>query len=192
MTHSIMTEITKKMLAESLKKQMVKKPLNKITIKDIVDDCKLNRHTFYYHFRDIYELLSWMYKEEAIAQLRNHDHYNAWQEGFLNLFFYIENNKSICLCTFYSLGREHLEKFLYSVTYNLIQNVVNEVSFDLNVDDKHKNFVANFYTIAFLGIVIQWMQNGMKESPKDIIESLSITIHGNMRSALERYNKMKY
>jgi probable dihydroxyacetone kinase regulator len=186
-----MTEMTRNLLSDSLKDLMLIKPLNKITVQEIVDRCTLNRRTFYYHFKDIYDLLEWMYKKEAIAELQKRATYNTWQEGFLNLFLYIQNNKKICLCAFHSLGREHLESFLYSVTYQLIQHVVDTQTGDLQVNEEHKNFLANFYTIAFLGIVIQWMQNGMKEQPQKITEALSITVHGSMLNALEQYESFE-
>ena len=188
--HSITTEMTRSLMADSLKKLMLTKPLNKITVQELVDGCPLNRRTFYYHFKDIYDLLEWMYKKEAVVELQKHATYNTWQEGFLNLFLYIQNNKEICLCAFHSLGREHLERFLYSVTFHLIQHVVNIMTGDMQVDEEHKNFLANFYTLAFLGILIQWMQNGMKEQPEKITETLSITVRGSMLNALEHYEEL--
>lgn len=46
-----MSQITKRALEQSLKNLLLKKPLNKITISDIAEDCGINRMTFYYHFR---------------------------------------------------------------------------------------------------------------------------------------------
>lgn len=46
-----MSQITKRALEQSLKNLLLKKPLNKITISDITEDCGINRMTFYYHFR---------------------------------------------------------------------------------------------------------------------------------------------
>ena len=187
MVHSIMAEMTKNIMADSLKNLILTKPLNKITVQELVDGCALNRSTFYYHFQDIYDLLEWIYKKEAVAELQKHANYNTWQEGFLNLFLYIQNNKEICLCAVHSLGRKHLESFIYSVTYQLIQDVVDTQTGDMQVDEGQKKFLANFYTLAFLGLVIQWMQNGMKEQPEKITEALSITVRGSMINTLEQY-----
>jgi AcrR family transcriptional regulator len=60
-----MSKYTKLALGESLKRLLQKKPLSKITITEIVEDCGLNRMTFYYHFKDIYELLEWVCVEDA-------------------------------------------------------------------------------------------------------------------------------
>ena len=53
-----MSKVTKRALEQSLKNLLLKKPLTKITIGDITEDCGINRMTFYYHFKDIY----WMRK----------------------------------------------------------------------------------------------------------------------------------
>ena len=55
-----MSTITKRALEASLKKLVKTKPLNKITVSDITDDCGINRMTFYYHFKDIYDLVEWI------------------------------------------------------------------------------------------------------------------------------------
>ena len=61
----LMKDLTKIALGESLRKLMAEKPLNKITISDITNECGCNRMTFYYHFHDIYELLEWALEQET-------------------------------------------------------------------------------------------------------------------------------
>lgn len=73
MTHEEATRRTKQMLAASLKKQMEKKPLKKITVSEIIADCNVNRKTFYYHFEDIYALLKWMLEQEAVEVVKQFD-----------------------------------------------------------------------------------------------------------------------
>lgn len=47
-----MSQVTKRALEQSLKNLLLKKPLTKITVGDITDDCGINRMTFYYHFKN--------------------------------------------------------------------------------------------------------------------------------------------
>ena len=44
-------------IMESVLRLLEVRPLNKITVKDIVDECGINRNTFYYHFEDISSLI---------------------------------------------------------------------------------------------------------------------------------------
>ena len=71
-----MSQVTKRALENSLKHLLLKKPLNKITIGDITEDCGINRMTFYYHFKDIYDLVEWVCLEDAkkaLDQKKTHD-----------------------------------------------------------------------------------------------------------------------
>ena len=183
------SSLTKKALATSLKRLMGKIPLNKITVHEIVADCELNRQTFYYHFQDIFDLLGWVYKTEAVESIADYKTYTTWEDGFLKIFLYIEKNKAFCLNTLNSLGRDHLDFFLHSISFELLMGVGNEVSQGMNVKDEDKKFIANFYTLAFIGLVIQWMKTEMKEKPEVIIEKLSELVEGNFASALQRYEK---
>ena len=99
-----MSQTTKKALAESLKKLMNATPLVKITVNDIVKDCGVNRRTFYYHFKDVYDLLEWIFKNEVSNVMAENKTYNTWQQGFLRIFFYLSENRKIVLNTYNSIG----------------------------------------------------------------------------------------
>lgn len=181
--------LTRNALAQSLKHLMEHTPLNKITVKHLVDDCGLNRQTFYYHFQDIFELLGWIYRTEAVASISQYRSYSTWTDGFYRIFCYIESNKAFCCNTLDSLGRSHLDTYLYEVTNDLIMGVIQELAGEMEVSPEDKKFIADFYTLAFTGLVIQWMRDGMKEQPKYIIEKLSVLIEGHFLRALHKYEK---
>lgn len=182
--------ITKKALANSLKDLMRDIPLNKISVKNIVERCGVNRQTFYYHFQDIFDLIGWIYKTEAVESIEHYRSYNTWTDGFYKIFLYIENNKTFCLNTLHSLSRSHLDMYLYAVANEMLMSVINEISCNMKVKEEDKKFIANFYTLAFTGLIIQWMINGMEENPKLIIEKLSELMEGNFIKALQRYEKI--
>ena len=180
-----MAQTTKKAFATSLKKLLSQKPLDKIKITDITEDCEVNRQTFYYHFKDIYDLLEWVYTNEATRALGDKKTYDTWQEGFYEIFEYI-------LETYNSVSREYLERYLYNETYYLLLGVVEEKSKDMSVREKDKSFIADFYKFAFVGLVIDWIRKGMMEEPKDIIKRLNTLISGNIETALQRYRNDKH
>lgn len=182
-----MSLMTKKQLANSLKKLMKKTSFEKITVKDVVTDCGVNRQTFYYHFQDIYDLLGWIYKTEALDAIADYKTYDTWQQGFLNVFQYVAENRDFCMNTFHSIGRDHLETFLDSVTFDLLIAVVDELSEGIPIPQENKNFIANFYTYAFIGLLLEWLKKGTREKPEDIIENLSKLIDGDIARAIKKY-----
>lgn len=181
--------ITKQLLAESLKKQMEKTALNKISIQNIVDGCGLTRQAFYYHFQDIYELLGWIYNNETIKYMARNKTYENWKDGYLEAFRYIEKNRVFCMNTLHSVGRDHLERFLFANTADYLNQIVNEISEDMKVTEDKKKFIVKFYTPAFIALVAEWMEDGMKEKPEEIIENVSILLDGSVKRALEQYEK---
>lgn len=92
-----MSDITKRALEASLKKMLLKKPVTKITISDITEDCGVNRATFYYHFKDIYDLIEWSCEEDSRIAANGNTTYDTWEQGFLNIFHAVEENKLLYL-----------------------------------------------------------------------------------------------
>ena len=80
-----MAQTTKRALEASLKKLLLRKPLNKITINDITEDCGVNRMTFYYHFKDIYDLVDWILVEDATEALEGHQDFETWSDAFRDM-----------------------------------------------------------------------------------------------------------
>jgi probable dihydroxyacetone kinase regulator len=185
-----MSQTTKKAIAASLKKLLTKKPLSKITINDIVEDCGITRQTFYYHFADIYDLIEWIFTSEATKALNGEKTYATWQEGFLHIFQYVLDNKLFVTNIYHSINREQLERYLYNETYNLLMGVVEEKAAGLSVKDEYKRFIANFYKYGFTGLMLDWIRTGMKENPSLIIERLSILIHGDFEKMLKRFSTL--
>lgn len=118
---------TKYALAAALKERMAQKPIDKISIHDLTESCGIRRQTFYYHFEDVYDLLRWMFQEEAVALLQQHEGTLLRQEGLLQLFRYIEQNRAVCLCALKSVGREHLKRFFEADIHAIIHRAVEEV-----------------------------------------------------------------
>ena len=182
-----MSEITKRALEQSLKNLLNVKPLSKITISDIANDCGINRMTFYYHFRDIYDLIEWCCIEDAKKVLDSKNKVDNWQQNFLRIFQFVAENKSFVLNVYHSLSRDQIEYFLYQITYKLILDVVEEKSKEYNVKDEHKEFIANFYKFAFVGIIIEWVRDYMKRSPEKIVKEVDCLISGTIDKALESF-----
>jgi probable dihydroxyacetone kinase regulator len=182
-----MSQITKRALEESLKRMLLKKSLHKITISDITEDCGVSRMTFYYHFKDIYDLVEWSCREDAAKALNGKKTYDTWQQGFLQIFQMVLDNKPFILNVYHSVNREQLENYLYTLTYDLLIGVIEEKAAGMKVLDSDKKFIANFYKFAFVGLMLDWIKNGMREDPQKIIDRLSVLIHGDITRSLNKY-----
>ena len=184
-----MSNITKNALEESLKRLLLKKPLDKITITDITTDCGISRMAFYYHFKDIYDLVEWSCIEDASRALQGKKTYDTWQEGLQQIFEAVLENKPFILNVYRSVKREQVENYLYSLTYQLIEGVVEEQSENLMVTEEQKKFIADFYKYSFVGVMLDWIKRGMKEAPEEIANMVCVTMHGNIGNSLRNMEK---
>ena len=171
-----MSQVTKRALEQSLKNLLLKKPLTKITINDIADDCGINRMTFYYHFKDIYDLVEWSCLEDAKRALDENKTYETWQQGFLQIFEAVQDNKPFILNVYRCVHREQVEKYL-----------INEEAGEMKVRDEDKQFIAQIYSYIFIGLMLDWIKDDMREDPQQIVDRLAKLIKGSVSAALSRF-----
>ena len=183
-----MSQVTKRALEQSLKNLLLKKPLTKITVGDITDDCGINRMTFYYHFKDIYDLVEWSCLEDAKRALDEKKTYDTWQQGLLQIFKAVQENKPFILNVYRCVHREQVEKYLQPLVDQLLLNVINEEAAGITVRDEDKQFIAQVYSYMFIGLMLDWIKDDMREDPQQIVEKLSKLIKGSVSVALSRFN----
>ena len=181
-----MSQVTKRALEASLKNLLLQKPLSKITINDIAEDCGINRMTFYYHFKDIYDLIEWSCEEDASRALAGKKTYDTWPQGLLQIFEAVQDNKPFIMNVYRSVSREQVENYLYRLTYDLLAGVVEEQAAGMSVREEDKAFLATVYKYMLVGLMLDWIKGDMKADPKLIVDRLALVIHGNIREALER------
>ena len=182
-----MSQITKRALEQSLKNLLLKKPLTKITVSDIADDCGINRMTFYYHFKDIYDHVEWSCLEDAKRALDEKKTYETWQQVLLQIFEAVEENKPFILNVYRCVHREQVEKYLQPLVDQLILGVINEETGNMTIRDEDKQFIAQIYSYIFIGLMLDWIKDDMREDPQPLVDRLARLIKGSMSEALSRF-----
>lgn len=177
--------MTKKALAASLKKLMEQKTLDKISVREIIEDCGVNRKTFYYHFEDIYDLLKWLFEEEAIEIVKQYDLIINANDAILFVLDYVEKNKLICNCAFDTLGRDELKRFFQKDFLSIIDNLIDTLSEGLTVPEDYKKFLTNFYTEALASQLIDWIRHKDNYSKETIIQYITLTLKGSLMQSLK-------
>jgi len=183
-----MSEITKKALADSLKSLMKKKPIDKITIREITEECGLSRMTFYYHFEDIYSLVEW-------ATLQDLDYLNSRYlnsgtsvEEIKAVFRYFIENKDFFENVRYSMGREILVKHLYNLFNDYIYLRLAEYIGNKNLSDDDKKYITDVCKNIYAGAMLEWFWNNMPDDYDKLVNRLYLTVPGiieSMVSSLE-------
>lgn len=182
-----MSQVTKRAIEQSLKNLLLKKPLTKITISDISEDCGINRMTFYYHFKDIYDLVEWVCLEDARQALEEKKTYDTWQQGFVQIFEAVRENRPFVMNVYRCVHREQVEKYLKPLVDSLLLGVINEEAAGMTVRDEDKAFIAQVYSYMFVGLMLDWIRDDMREDPETLVGRLATVIRGSVSQALSRF-----
>ncbi len=184
-----MSLLTEKALAASLKKLLEKKTLDKITVKDITDDCGVNRQTFYYHFHDVYDLVEWIFTEEAKRFMNECVEGRDWKESIEELMNRLLADKAFIMNTFYSVNRRQLEKFMQNLARPAILDIAQTFAAGKRIEEEDLDFVVNIFTFGLVGIMTEWVSDGMNVEYKGNIDKFFLVIDGTMEGTLDKFAK---
>lgn len=187
MTQEERSQQTRLALASGLKELMKEKPLSKISVKDLVTRCNVNRKTFYYHFTDIYDLLKWMLKEEALDVMKKFDYMTDFQDAALYVINYVEENNHILQCAYDSMGRDGLKEFLDQNFITIIRPYVNRYvqGHNLSASESYKEFICDFFTDAISSVIIASVLNPKHMDKQTLVSYMYSVLYSSIPAALE-------
>lgn len=160
-------------------------PLDKITVKDIVEECGINRNTFYYYYQDIYALVDDVFTTEIEKVIREDTVYDTLEASMLSSMQFAMQNRKLIYHVYNSVGREKVENYLYQVTDRLMIGFVEKEAAGLHVSEYDRKLISDFNKYAFVGLILHWVSGGMDGDPAELIPHIIRNFNGTIRLALE-------
>ena len=166
------------------------RPVDKITVKDITDQCGISRNTFYYHYQDIYQVLKAyvQYSAEHVIELMAEDEGEDGKAG-LKEIRYLEANREL-LCNLYrSAANEEVRSCLQSASQIMFDRLIESVSQGMEVQAEDKKILSAVCQYTVRGIMTSWMEeDGMLngETLEQVLVRLDYLFKGAIREALMR------
>ena len=162
---------TNQKIANSLKEVMREKPFDKITISDITENCSINRLTFYYHFKDKYDLVNWIFYVDFLTNMGGKNFENEWDVlvAVCNIFY---QNKAFYQSALMIEGQNSFKDYFYEMLEPVMAFFVQ----DLFQVQNQKLFVT-FFCDAFLTAVLRWFSMESELEPETFVEELKEVIY---------------
>lgn len=173
---------TKRAIAESFKKLLSKRELKKITVQDIVDDCGVNRQTFYYHFHDVYELMEWLFQDAADTLLGEQQDYKDWNKGLYIVMNSLRENRTLVYNAYHSLSHKAVTNYIKRTLWPYMLRVVQTEAEGMMPPAAPENieFVTELLTLSVVGMINEWIEKEKKETPDIQLEKLLKAAHGSI------------
>lgn len=186
MKHTEQSLQTKQELSAALKRLMESKPINRITIRELVESCGVNRKTFYYHFEDIYALLKWTLEQEALLLFDKYDLVHDNSKALEFVLDYVGENLAMLQNIVRSIGRSELGRFFFKDIYQPVYKLVCEVEQlrGLNVEEGYKAFLSKFLTEAVAGILLDCIERDVLDDRQRLARYITGTLSAAIPNAL--------
>ncbi len=181
-----MAAFTEKAIKLSFMKLLNDKPINKITVKDIVEDCGINRNTFYYHFDDIPSLLQEVLIDEVNNLLQNQSEINSIYDCLISAIDFALQNKRAMLHIYNSANRELFEQYLNNVTCIAVKKFIEYACAEYSISSSDRDAIIIYYKCLLIGFVIDWLTTGMNYDLRIKIKRICELYDGSMETAFKR------
>lgn len=159
-----MSVLTKKAIKESFIMLLDKKSIDRITVKDITDECGISRNTFYYHYADIPALVEEIITEQAERIIREFPDIRSLEQALTVAAEFILQNRRAAVHIINSSHRYIYERCLMTVCRHVVEEYIDVVVPKEMFSAEERELLIDFYKCMSFGIVVDWCDSGMKEN----------------------------
>ena len=150
-------------IMESVLRLLEEHPLNKITVKDIVDECGINRNTFYYHFEDISSLIEAIIISEVDRVMTQYRDISSMEECIEMAMRLVSDHKRAIYHIYNSSNRDFLERRLMEICKHAASQFVEKTAGGQAIRPGDCDIIIQSYKCELFGLVIDWLDSGMPE-----------------------------
>lgn len=185
-----MKRSTKGAIAEAFRSLLRERGIEKITVKDVVARCGVNRQTFYYYFCDIYDLLAWSLDDALASYLEEHpEQQEDWQAKIRTVFYFFRDNRVLILHAYDSSNRAQYERFLFQWIQPIIQERIESYPQAERVPEEKREFISQIYTWMCSNLVFEWLEKGMPDEHKTRLDDFFTLLNGSLGVALDKFQE---
>ena len=183
-----MAAFTKDAIKNSFMKLLNEKQLNKITVKDIVEDCKINRNSFYYHYSDIPSLLEEILIEQADMLVSLAEPASIY-DCILSAIDFALINKRAMMHIFNSPNRDMIYSYINRVSQRAVSEYVERFATGYSISGDDKQAIIMYYKCLLIGFLVDWLSSDMKYDLRDEISRICKLFEGSTETAFIRSSK---
>ena len=189
-----MAKQTQKFIMSTFMQLLESESLDKITVRDIVEECEINRNTFYYHYSDIYDLLDDVFRVETEKFMSEDvDENTTFGEEYERAACFVLKYKKAILHIYDSKKRDVLQNYLETLAFSFISRFVKKEADGYGLPDEDIDYITGFYTHAIVGNTLGWIKRKLPSGQEKFIArtagTFNATVKDMIRQCLEERQK---
>lgn len=157
-----MANFTKKAIRSSFVKLLNEKPLSQITVRDIVEDCGINRNTFYYYYQDLPQLLETIVEEDALRIIREYPAVESVEDCLSAVIGFSLQNRTAVMHIYHSVNRNIYEQYLWRACTHVVTAYIDGVLTGRTVEEQDRELMIDYLKCVCFGVIMGWLDKGLK------------------------------
>lgn len=152
----------KETIAQAAKALLLEKGVKKLTVTDIVSECRITRQAFYYHFEDIPDLFRWIFQRDTARTLLEVQALDSGEARLRYLFVMAINSLPYVKKGMASNYRDELEQFLTQYIQHLFERICDEEGLYQTCTHFEASLIMRYHSQAVLGLLRDWTETDTK------------------------------
>ena len=158
-----MPNFTKQAIKAAFLKLLNEMPLNKISVRSIVEECGINRNSFYYHYQDIPSLIEEIAKDEIDSIIAKYPTISSIDECLNLAFRFAVENKRAVLHIYNSINRDIYVRNIMDISEYVVRTYLDTVFGTDAVSEYDRAVTVRLLKCEIYGLCVDWVSNGMKD-----------------------------
>lgn len=181
-----MPGFTKRAIRNSFMKLLNERPISQITVKDIVQDCGINRNSFYYHYQDLPSMIEEIVLEETDEIIRQHPTVDSLEEGLDVAVSFALKNRKAALHLYNSANRDLFEQHLWRICEYVVDTYISTAFGDSPIGREDKKILIRYYKWCCFGAVMDMLSGGMKDDVQALFYRMGQLKKGMLEEMIRR------
>ena len=182
-----MAKQTQKFIMSTFMQLLESESLDKITVRDIVEECEINRNTFYYHYSDIYDLLDDVFRVETEKFMSEDvDENTTFGEEYERAARFVLKYKKAILHIYDSKKRDVLQNYLETLAFSFISRFVKKEADGYGLPDEDIDYITGFYTHAIVGNTLGWIKRKLPSGQEKFIARTAGTFNATVKDMIRQ------
>lgn len=169
-----MAALAKQAMRATMLKLLNEKPYHQITVKEVVEQCGINRNTFYYHFHDLQELLETTMDEVVQHIVHAHPTVASVEACFEALVEFVLNNRHAMLHLYQSEQRQMMERYLWRLNEYLVTTYLAQLSYYCHLSEEDQLLLVEYLKSLFFGLSMHWLESGLEDDVQTRLKRLFV------------------
>lgn len=170
-----MAKYTHDAIMRTFTEMLQEMPFDKITVSELVRRCNISPNTFYYHYKDILELLNEWLSEglERFFARTPEGRPEDWRTMIKRCLRLCKDHSITTYHIYNCLSRDALERFAFRSTTNMIDKKFKELtdSYHLTIPQDKAALLADALKYMFVGFFLKFIWNRMNDDIDQFVDS---------------------